>query len=75
MKQFIIGKDYFCRSACDHECKWTFKVISRTAQTITLHNSAQGTIKKKVKIWNDVETVLPLGSYSMAPILTAEKTA
>ena len=36
MKKFEIGKTYSMRSACDHECVWTYTVTARTAQTITI---------------------------------------
>ena len=75
MKVFEIGKEYNVRSVCDHECVWTFKVIERTAKTVTI--SEGGEIKKcrinaKLSEYRKAETVLPFGSYSMCPVLSAE---
>lgn len=74
MKKFEIGNTYSMRSACDHECVWTYTVTERTAQTITI---SDGKVSKKCRISKDVseyrnaETVYPLGKYSMCPSLTA----
>lgn len=76
MTKFEIGKSYSMSSPCDHNCIWTYTVIARTAQTITL---SDGTKEKKCRIskqyseYNKTETIFPLGQYSMCPILTAEK--
>jgi hypothetical protein len=76
IKQFEIGKQYSMRSACDYDCVWTYTVINRTACTITL-KSTRGEqitcrINKKITAWSNAETVLPLGNYSMAPMLKAK---
>lgn len=75
MKQFEIGKKYCMRSACDHNCTWTYEVIKRTTKTVTLQelNSDNKPINRRIFLYNDCESVKPLGSYSMAPVLTAEK--
>ena len=36
MRKFELNKTYKMRSICDHECIWTYEVIERTAQTITI---------------------------------------
>lgn len=76
MKKFEIGKTYECRSACDHNCVWTYEVINRTAKTVTVRDTDDNTIIKarindQVSEWNARETVFPLGRYSMAPSLKA----
>ena len=71
--QFEVGHRYHCRSACDHECIWTFAVIRRTQRSIWLNDHDGNVIRKVIKTSNGIEHVLPLGSYSMAPVLTAEK--
>ena len=74
MTQFIIGNTYSVRSICDHECVWTYKVISRTASTITV---TDGKEVKKLRIIKGLsemdgrEIVRPLGNYSMCPLLRA----
>ena len=74
MKQFVVGKDYYCRSACDYNCVWVFAVKSRTDHTVTLKQPGKEPITKRIYTHEGVETVRPLGSYSMAPILGADKT-
>lgn len=76
MKAFEVGKEYSMRSACDHECVWTFRVVDRTAKTVTLRgvNTREGglfRINQKASEFVDRETVFPLGRYSMAPCLRA----
>lgn len=78
MKQFIIGQVYECRSLCDYDCVWSYKVIERTASTITLKNQSTGKMQKnrisaRTSQYFGAETVYPLGKYSMCPILTADK--
>lgn len=78
MKKFEIGNTYSMRSACDHECVWTYTVTERTAQTITI---SDGKVSKKCRISKDVseyrnaETVYPLGKYSMCPMLSADNAS
>lgn len=74
MKKFEVGKIYSMRSACDHNCTWTYIVISRTAQTITISdgkNKQRCRISKVASECLGRETVYPLGQYSMAPSLSA----
>lgn len=74
MKQFEIGKSYSMHSPCDHECVWTYTVINRTVQTITLTDGKKTfkcRISKLLTEMNKCESVLPLGNYSMAPVLSA----
>lgn len=78
MKKFEVGKSYSMRSACDHNCVWTYTVTERTAQTITI---SDGKVSKKCRISKDVseyrnaETVYPLGKYSMCPMLSADNAS
>ena len=74
MKTFEIGKTYSMRSACDHECVWTYTVIARTASTITITDGKETKtcrINKKISEYRNAETILPLGKYSMCPMLSA----
>lgn len=83
IKQFVVGKRYKMNSACDSDCWWHYEVISRTKSTITLQQLHEdGTryeetkvcrINKKDTEFFQAEAVRPLGTYSMNPILTAEK--
>lgn len=74
MTKFEIGKNYSMRSIGNHDCVWTFEVIDRTAQTITITDGKEVKkcrVNKKVSEWNGTETIYPLGRYSMCPVLHA----
>ena len=72
--KFIVGQTYSCRSACDHNCVWSFTVTARTDKSVSLSGEFMNGVKaatKRIKVWDGQETVLPLGAYSMAPTLRA----
>lgn len=72
MKRFEINKVYSMSSPCQQSCTWSYKVIGRTAQTITLQAERTGAIKKcRVSVDCDEEMARPLGRYSMCPVLRA----
>jgi hypothetical protein len=74
MTKFESGKTYSMRSACDHECIWTYTVTARTTSTITLDDGSKEIKCRIIKALSEMdnrECVRPLGSYSMAPILRA----
>lgn len=74
IKTFETGKTYTMRSVCDHNCTWAYKVLKRTAKTITITDGkATKTcrINKGATEYSGVETIYPLGQYSMAPCLRA----
>ncbi len=74
MKKFEVGKEYKMKSICNRDCIWSYTVISRTAQTITVTDGKK-TLKlrviKKLSEYRGAESVYPLGQYSMSPILSA----
>lgn len=75
MTEFKIGTTYSCRSACDHNCVWSYTVIDRTAKTITVTDGEEihkFKISQKISEYCGAESVFPLGRYSMAPVLRAE---
>ncbi len=73
--KFITGQKYFCRSVCDYNCVWTFEVVSRTSKTITIKGEDGKVSSKRIRVYQGVEQVNPLGTYSMNPILSADKPA
>ncbi len=80
MLKFEVGNIYACRSVCDYNCIWYFRVINRTKSTITIlkdgeKNPVVKRINKQLSETLDAESVYPLGNYSMAPILSADKSA
>ena len=75
MKTFEIGKNYSMTSPCDHNCVWTYTVVARTAQTITITDGKKVQkcrISKQSSQFFNAEAVYPLGSYSMCPILVSD---
>lgn len=78
MKTFEIGAKYLMRSACDHECVWTYTVIERTASTITITDGKETKkcrVNKQYSEYRNAETIFPLGKYSMCPTLSADHAA
>lgn len=73
-KQFEVGQSYSVRSYCDHNCIFTFKVVSRTAKTIKIDYHG-GISTKKIKVFGNIEQIYPLGTYSMSPVLYATDTS
>ncbi len=71
--QFEVGKSYFCRSICDHDCVWTFTIARRTKSTIT--TKCGKTLRIIKALSTTEETVFPMGNYSMCPVLRASKLA
>lgn len=76
MKQFEVGKTYQMSSACDSDCIWTYRVISRTTKTVLLQDvktldTRKCRISSKYSEQCDEEIVFPLGQYSMCPTLRA----
>ena len=69
MTAFETGKTYATRSACDYNCIIRVTVASRTPKTI---KTAEGKTLR-VSVFDGVEQVKPWGSYSMAPIVGADK--
>lgn len=79
MTQFEVGKTYQTRSACDYDCFYTITVVRRTEKTITvsgndLVNGKTLRIKPYV-LDSSIESVEPMGRYSMSPIINASQVA
>jgi hypothetical protein len=70
--RFEVGDDLATRSFCDWDCVFRFTVLRRTAKTITLlYFNEERTCRIKISERDGREYVLPLGNYSMSPILFA----
>ena len=72
MTQFEIGKTYFTRSIGDADCIIKVEVVGRTEKTIKARTS-RGVQSFRVKSYNGAEYVKPWGSYSMAPMVSADR--
>ena len=70
MKKFEIGNEYFDRSACNHDCIFTIKIIKRTEKTVTFERNGN---TRRAKLFFDEhgEYIIP-ERYSMAPVFRAE---
>lgn len=66
---FEVGKTYYTRSVCDYDCLVVVEVAARTAQTIV---TGEGK-RLRIRLYRGVETVSPNGSYSMAPVVSADE--
>jgi hypothetical protein len=69
--KFELGKTYKTRSICDHNCIISATIVKRTKKTVTLQDGKTFRISE----YRGIEQFRPWGSYSMAPILSAEKIA
>lgn len=70
---FEVGSTYSARSASNYDCVWIFEVVSRTPKFVTL---VQGDDRMRVKAHvskDGIEWALPLGTYSMAPAIWADR--
>lgn len=70
MTQFKTNTTYGTTSICDSNCLFKFKILKRTAKTVTIKVHGEIT-RKRIFDYDGREAMKPLGSYSMAPIVTA----
>jgi len=72
MTKFEAGKRYNLTFIGDSELHVCYEVTKRTDKTVTI---TDGTETKTCRpyIYEGVEKVKPMGSYSMAPILSADR--
>jgi hypothetical protein len=79
--KFETGKTYTTRLITNHDSVISFYVIKRTDKTVTVMGDFMDTHAAdrqaphtlRVKLWQDVETFRPWGTYSMCPIVSAER--
>jgi hypothetical protein len=73
--KFEVGECYECRSICDHEYKGLFRVIARSDKTIIISDGKKNRVCRiceNLSKMRNAESVLPLGQYVFAPILSAD---
>lgn len=78
LARFEVGKEYYVRSLCDHDCIYRFTVVARTAKQVTLRskNETKTTVRGVKELRSDYsncETCMPHGNYSMAACLHADR--
>jgi len=71
MGKFEVGKTYQTRSPGDLDCVIRETIAKRTAKTVTTANGKTF----RVAEYGGSEFIRPWGSYSMAPIMRAERAA
>lgn len=72
--KFEVGKTYFCQFLGDSDIYLTVKILSRTEKMVTaLMDDQVKKFKIKVMQYNNTESFKPLGTYSLAPTITALK--
>ena len=74
--KFEVGKTYYTRSICNHDCIITGKVLKRTAATVTMDVKGRGVKTLRIcteSAYYGCEAVKPWGTYSMCPHITAER--
>lgn len=69
MTTFETGKTYWTRSVCDHDTVISVRIAKRTAKTVT---DPEGK-RYGVSVYDGIERIKPWGSYSMAPIVSADQ--
>lgn len=69
--QFEAGKTYYTRSVCDHDHIIRVKIVGRTAKTVKTDKGKTF----RVYVYDGVERFKPWGSYSMCPIIGADRVA
>lgn len=76
MKRFEVGKRYGMCWVGDADFVSWYDVIARTEATVTLREldgkKIVRRVNRKLSRYSGCETVLPHGSYSMAPLLRAD---
>jgi len=71
--KFEAGHVYWCRSICDSDCVFSFKVMKRTDKTVWLKDRGGKIKARRVRISGQDEVLDPLGVYSMSPVLRASQ--
>ena len=85
--RFVVGETYEVRSTGDWNAVSYYRVTGRTPSfvklievedasgTVDKFNLDNGTFRRKVEVFQGVESCFPSGQYSMAPILKADRLA
>lgn len=74
--RFEVAGTYELSAPTCHTWKTRFTVIDRTARFVTLHQAGEAEpIRKGIYVYNGAEHTRPYGSYSMNPIVSADRPA
>jgi hypothetical protein len=72
--KFEVGKAYQNHRTGDRNLTVSIKVLSRTEKTIRAETD-EGVKTLRIRLYNGVEQVKPEGSFSKAPIVSANRPA
>lgn len=72
---FTVGTTYTCRSAVDSDFVMAWTVTGRSAKFITVVDGSGRSKRVGVKRDAQGEWALPDGTYSMAPVIRADRPA
>jgi hypothetical protein len=70
---FEVGKTYYARSLCDHDCVYRFEIMKRTEKSVWVKYFDRVTRRSIYRDYDGHEACNPHGTYSMSPILSANK--
>lgn len=72
--KFTAGRTYRTRSACDHNCIYGFVIIRRSAASVWIIEEGETKVtRRKITVYLGVETIMPHGRHSMAPVISADR--
>jgi len=72
MKTLMANKTYIGRFICNSDSTFEVNVIKRTEKSVTFLHPHTGESKRaKIHSHDDVEFFMPLGNFSMSPIISA----
>lgn len=71
--QFKVGTTYGVRSICDYDTIFKFTIVGRTDKSVKVDYHGKVTTRRIRYTDGMVETIDPMGRYSMSPVLTADK--
>lgn len=70
--KFEVGRTYYTRSVCDHNCIISVTIASRTAKMVT---TTEGKRFRTNSDYDGNEMIKPWGTFSMCPVLSAADSA
>lgn len=73
--RFKVGQTVTARSACDSECVFVWTVTARSARFVTFTDDTgrDARVGVKVDAHTGAEWAMPQGSFSMAPVVRADR--
>ncbi len=73
---FEAGRSYEMRWNCDADSVTWVSIERRTARSVWIKDIFTGdVVRKSVKVWDNVESISPTGSYANAPVVFASNPA